>query len=116
MPGHQTTKNFDTGLASVKTNPLNWPHELAQDLGLAPGDQPGITAPNPNHGGAQEDPNLTRRNPMFPDYGYDPVNGQYYWLGNSATGPQSVQNPDVAQQVGAATLRSRCSRASNIGR
>jgi len=99
-------KSIENTLNSAK-GITSWPHELAQALGLAPGDQPGIAPYNPSQGGAQEDPNLTRRNPNFPDYGYDPVNGQYYWLGNSATGPQSVINPNVAQQVGAATLKSR---------
>jgi len=104
MAGHETTKKVDNYLQGVDINPLHWPHKLAQDLGLAPGDQPGTSATVPQGHHLMEDPGITRRNPRFPDFEYDPVSGQYY---DVTTGtPQGLQNPNVAQLVAGSNLRS----------
>lgn len=91
------------GFTKSNWNPLNWPHGLAQDLGLAPGDQPGVNQGAPNR--LSEDPAITRRNSQFPDFEYDPISGQYYDVTSGV--PQALQNPNVAQQVAAANLRSQ---------
>ncbi len=89
---------------SLDPNPLHWPGELSKALGLSPQDQPGVGGRDTSHNViASPSTYSTLANGKQIQYQFDPITGQYI---DPTTG-QVIQNPNVAQQVAATSVRQR---------